>query len=103
MEADAKRTAAWLAQGVVSKQVAEQSRTSVTTLKAQLESARKQAEASKAQLACRPRSTLTSPVVRALWRRHHRQGPRWRITRRCRLVAASPARGGHLIVDSGIR
>ena len=64
VEADAKRTAELAAQGVVSKQVAEQSRTSVTTLKAQLESARKQAEASKAQLA-QAKVNFDFTVVRA--------------------------------------
>jgi RND family efflux transporter MFP subunit len=64
VEADAKRTAELAAQGVVTKQVAEQSRTSVTTLKAQLESARKQAEASKAQLA-QAKVNFDFTVVRA--------------------------------------
>jgi RND family efflux transporter MFP subunit len=64
VEADAKRTAELAGQGVVTKQVAEQSRTSVATLKAQLESARKQAEASKAQLA-QAKVNFDFTVVRA--------------------------------------
>lgn len=64
VEADAKRTAELAAQGVVTKQVAEQSRTSVNTLKAQLEASRKQAEASKAQLA-QAKVNFDFTVVRA--------------------------------------
>jgi RND family efflux transporter MFP subunit len=51
VEADARRTGELAASGMLSRQVAEQSRTGVTTLKAQLDAARKAAEASRAQLA----------------------------------------------------
>ena len=49
-EADARRTAELAASGVLSKQAAEQSRTGLATLTAQLEASRKAAEASRAQL-----------------------------------------------------